>query len=106
MPMTESLSRNTVIIPEDELRIALPEPILRLEQESEWCLVEMPDGWREFRFHDFADLYEVPGLYEKLFYSILECNSPATISQILHESAASQGILPSVWPKDWLMEDG
>jgi len=95
MPMAESILRNTDVSRDDDLRVALPEPNLRLEQDSEWCLVEMPDGWREFRFHDYADLYEVPGLYEKLFYDILECNSPATIRQLLQDAAASQGTSPS-----------
>ena len=95
MPIAESTLRNTDIRGGDDLRVALPEPNLRLAQDSEWCLVETPDGWREFRFHDYDDIYEIPGLYEKIFYDILECNSPATIRQLLQKTAASDGTPPS-----------
>jgi len=72
-------------------RVALPEPSLRLEQDAEWCLVEMPDGWREFRFHDYEKIYEVPGLYEKIFYDILECDSPTRIRRMLVDSLRDLG---------------
>ncbi len=43
------------------------------EQGEEICEVALPDGTRRFRFHDYGDLYKVPGLYEQLFYDELEC---------------------------------
>jgi len=75
----------------DDLRLALPEPSLCLNQDEEWCLVECEDGWREIRFHDYADMYEIPGLYERVFYDILKCNSPATIRELLAEEVSKAG---------------
>jgi SAM-dependent methyltransferase len=59
------------------LRVALPEPSSKFAQDDEWCVVQQPDGsWREFRFHDYDRIFEVPGLYEKIFYDVLGCDSP------------------------------
>ncbi len=64
-------------------RIALPEPSVTYNQDAEWLVIEMEDGWREIRFHDYADIYGVPGLYEQLFYDILKCDSPRFMSDLL-----------------------
>ena len=76
-------------------RIAMPEPNVDLEQDAEWCLVETQEGWHEIRFHDYADLYEIPGLYERIFYEILNCNSPATIRSLIEKHAREKDIQPS-----------
>ena len=47
----------------------------RLDQDSEWCVVETADGRRRIRLHDYADIYAIPGLYERLFYDVLRCSS-------------------------------
>ncbi|WP_261763850.1 class I SAM-dependent DNA methyltransferase [Pseudonocardia asaccharolytica] len=56
---------------------------MRYEQDLEWCLVDGKDGWREIRFHDYAELYTVTGLYERVFYEILQCSSPSTVRELL-----------------------
>jgi predicted TPR repeat methyltransferase len=58
-------------------RIALPDRTTVLPQDAEWCVVEIDGEWREVRFHDYAEIYEQPGLYERLFYDVLACDSPA-----------------------------
>jgi predicted TPR repeat methyltransferase len=35
------------------------------------------------RFHDYAEIYKHPGLYEELFYSRLRCNSPGRVMDLL-----------------------
>jgi predicted TPR repeat methyltransferase len=80
---------------EDAFRIALPEPSLRLEQDQEWCLVETPEGWREIRFHDYSEIYDVPGLYERIFYDLLGCDSPATVRRVLDEQLQETDTAPS-----------
>lgn len=92
MPTAETAKDCSTHQDQDDLRIALPEPGIRLEQDSEWCLVETPEGWREFRFHDYGDLYQIPGLYERIFYEILECSSPSTIRRILQKGAKSEHV--------------
>ncbi|WP_214370586.1 class I SAM-dependent DNA methyltransferase [Pseudonocardia sp. H11422] len=76
------------------LRIALPEPSISYEQDSEWCLVEHADGWREIRFHDYAEIYSIEGLYEQLFYDILKCNSPRTVCSLLKAELTRAGANP------------
>jgi SAM-dependent methyltransferase len=72
-------------------RIALPEPSIGYEQDSEWCVVDLEGGWREIRFHDYADIYAVPGLYERLFYEILHCSSPSVVRKMLEEQVVRAG---------------
>jgi predicted TPR repeat methyltransferase len=61
-------------------RIALPERSATLEQDAEWFTVEEDGQSRDLRFHDYGEIYERPGLYEQLFYEVLECDSPAFVS--------------------------
>lgn len=77
--------------PKNRFRIALPEPSTSYDQDAEWCLVEVDRKWREFRFHDYADIYRMPGLYEQLFHSVLRCTSPQTISRLLAGALEKSG---------------
>lgn len=77
-----------------QLRLALPQRHLALEQDAEWCVFDAGNGWEEVRFHDYGDVYAIPGLYEKLFYETLQCNSPATVRRLLLASLASSGETP------------
>ncbi len=43
---------------------------------------------RRLRFHDYDEIYKVPGLYEQLFYDRLKCQSPAKVAEILEHSVA------------------
>lgn len=74
--------------------IALPEPNLHMEQDSEWCVIRDDDGWNEIRFHDYAQIYMTPGLYERLFYDILKCNSPTTVRKLLEGQMKKAGESP------------
>ena len=46
------------------------------------------DRKRKIRFHDYDEIYKVPGLYEQLFYDRLKCQSPAKVAEILKSSVA------------------
>jgi len=70
----------------DALRIAIPEASRHFDQDAEWCLVQLEGQWREIRFHDYGQIYDVPGLYERIFYDILECRSP----DVLRDALATQ----------------
>jgi 2-polyprenyl-3-methyl-5-hydroxy-6-metoxy-1,4-benzoquinol methylase len=67
----------------DELVVALPEPSLSMQQDEEWCVVRVGGQWRQIRFHDYEELYSVPGLYEKVIYDILHCDSPQVVCSLL-----------------------
>ena len=38
---------------------------------------------RRLRFHDYAEIYKRPGLYEQIFYDRLKCNSPGRVTDLL-----------------------
>lgn len=41
---------------------------------------------RRLRFHDYAEIYKRPGLYEELFYGRLRCNSPGKVMELLQRA--------------------
>ena len=63
-------------------------------QDQEWCLVRMNGSERRMRFHDYADLYREPGLYEQIFYDELECTSPPTVVGLLAEELERSNVNP------------
>ncbi|MBC3192350.1 class I SAM-dependent methyltransferase [Pseudonocardia sp. C8] len=80
---------------EPPYRLALPQPTESVEQDMEYCVLDTGDGWTEYRFHDYAELYKVPGLYERLFYDILQCQSPPVVCDLLAEQLAAERIDPA-----------
>lgn len=53
------------------------------EQDQEWCEVTIDGARRRIRFHDYAEIFALPGLYEQIFYEELECDSPRTVADLL-----------------------
>ncbi|MER5674989.1 class I SAM-dependent DNA methyltransferase [Pseudonocardia alni] len=80
---------------EPTYRLALPEPTTSFEQDAEYCVLDLGHGWTEYRFHDYDELFKIPGLYEKLFYDILQCQSPAVVAGALAEQLDAVGVDPS-----------
>lgn len=78
----------------DRLRIALPDSARSYGQDSEWCVVELGGKWQEFRFHDYDRIYEVEGLYERLFYDILQCSSTGVLRKALGEELERAEVPP------------
>ncbi len=62
------------------------------DQDAEWCWVSV-DGAppRRVRFHDYGEIYEIPGLYERLFHEELRCKSPTTVCGLLGDVLARTG---------------
>ena len=58
------------------------------QDESFFYLIESGKR-KKIRFHDYDELYKIPGLYEQLFYERLKCQSPNKVTEILM-SAVSQ----------------
>ena len=75
-------------------RIAFPPPDERLSQDAEWCLVRGKDEWREIRLHDYVALYDIPGLYERVIYEILGCESPVRVCDYLDAALADADLKP------------
>lgn len=75
--------------------IILPDSNLTMDQNTEWCLVRTGTKLQRIRFHDYEKVYAIPGLYERLFYDILKCNSPATVCQLLKAAIDQTSIEPA-----------
>jgi hypothetical protein len=70
-------------------------PDASLSQDEEWCEVQIDGDWQRIRFHDYGAIYDIPGLYEHLFYERLKCQSPAVVSELLAETVAREGGEPA-----------
>jgi len=71
--------------------IALPEPGKSMEQDQEWCVIRDGKAWRRVRFHDYAELFSFPGLYERVIYDILGCDSPQIVTDLLADAIVGTG---------------
>lgn len=55
-------------------------------QDEEYCIVELNGVKRRIRFHDYHEIYRVPGLYEYLFCNKLGCVSPEVVTGLLGDA--------------------
>jgi hypothetical protein len=53
------------------------------DQDREWCEVLVDGQRRRIRFHDYDEIFSIPGLYERIFYEHLECTSPRVVAELL-----------------------
>lgn len=60
-----------------------------LNQDETYFYLQGSGGRRKIRFHDYDEIYQVPGLYEQIFYDRLQCTSPNKVASIL-KSAVGQ----------------
>jgi len=68
-------------------RIQFPKPESScLNQDEAWFYLQDSDDERKIRFHDYDEIYKVPGLYEQIFYDRLKCTSPAKVASILQSA--------------------
>jgi predicted TPR repeat methyltransferase len=64
-------------------------------QDEEWCEVEVDGKTRRLRFHDYSDIYAIQGLYERLIYERLGCQSPRVIAGLLRDELSSRDADPA-----------
>lgn len=62
-----------------------------ISQDKEFFEVRVGGYLKRIRFHDYGKLYEIPGLYEKLFYEKLKCCSPSVVVNLLEDVASDFG---------------
>jgi len=75
----------------DEPTIHLPHgAVTALQQDEEYFELEEDGRRRRIRFHDYAEIYSVPGLYERLFAQTLMCRSPEVVVNLLQETRLDQ----------------
>ena len=67
----------------------------RVSQDREWCRVVIDGEERTIRFHDYHEIYAIPGLYETIFHEHLKCRSPAEVVGLLDEQMHAAGEDPA-----------
>jgi predicted TPR repeat methyltransferase len=75
--------------------VDFPDHPERLEQDQEWCILRRDGQTTRIRFHDYAQVFSVPGLYEHLFYERLECVSPQMMRSMLEGQLRKVGQDPA-----------
>jgi SAM-dependent methyltransferase len=78
---------------EADFEVELPE-VGQLGQDEEWCEILVGGERRRIRFHDYHEIYDIPGFYERLFYDKLECQSPRVIRRLLARALTELGTEP------------
>ena len=66
-----------------------------LDQDEEWCEIERDGGRQRIRLHDYAAIFDIPGLYEWLFAEMLECSSPEVVCGLLGTELGDSSIDPA-----------
>lgn len=61
-------------------------------QDKEYCIVELDGIKRRIRFHDYHEIYRIPGLYEYLFCDKLGCVSPEVVTSLLGDAVAKSSV--------------
>jgi predicted TPR repeat methyltransferase len=64
------------------------------DQDREWCEVVVDGEPRRIRFHDYDEIFEIEGLYEKLFHDYLKCRSPEVVVGLLGRELRAAGVEP------------
>lgn len=62
-----------------------------VDQDQEWCEIEVDGRSRRLRFHDYAEIYNIPNAYETLFYEELRCSSPGVVRSLLERALVNTG---------------
>jgi SAM-dependent methyltransferase len=65
-------------------RIQFPKTnVHTLNQDETYFFLQGAGKDRKIKFHDYDEIYQIPGLYEQLFYDRLKCTSPNKVTSIL-----------------------
>lgn len=81
--MSSESIQEPILTRREPVTLRLPAGERNLDQDQEWCDVRTDEGWRRIRFHDYGEIYRIPGLYESLFYDRLQCCSPSRVVGLL-----------------------
>jgi SAM-dependent methyltransferase len=85
--VTDTTIELTVRFPSDDEAAA--------SQDTEWCEVVADGVTHTIRFHDYHEIYDIPGLYERIFHEHLKCRSPEVVIELLEEQVEQAGDDPA-----------
>lgn len=68
----------------EKFKIRYPEKECTPDQDEEWITISTQDSTEKIKLHDYEKFYKIPGLYEKVIYDKLKCDSPRVICELLH----------------------
>ena len=86
---------NTSVITETAVEVHVPDAASAAgDQDEEWCEVVIDGRAERVRFHDYGRIYEIPGLYEQIFYEKLRCDSPRTVCSLLERALRDRDVAP------------
>ena len=89
--MSPSTTLEDIILPQSTHQVSFPAPSGRVDQDEEWFEFEDQGERHRLRLHDYAAIYDTPGLYESLVYRALKCQSPERVVRPLEEAAREHG---------------
>lgn len=75
--------------------VTFPQDSVDADQDAELCDVVVGGTTQRIRFHDYEEIFRIPGLYEHLFYDVLDCKSPETVCRLLGEQLEAGGHDPA-----------
>lgn len=85
-------NKKVIPFPDKDFSVTFPEAASQhLDQDEEFCYLHTGESKRRIRFHDYGEIYNIPGLYEYLFYEKLECQSPSILGTLLDHEVSRQG---------------
>ena len=61
-------------------------------QGEEWADVTVNGERQRIRFHDYPAIFNIPGLYEEIFYERLGCDSPRKVTHLLRDLLADHRV--------------
>src|SRR5690606_11744152 len=82
MPMITASRNGAAAVRVGQFMFRFPK-MAGLDQDEEFGEVKVADAWQRIRLHDYNEIYNVPGLYEALFYVRLKCCSPWRVLSLL-----------------------
>jgi hypothetical protein len=95
-PATDASERPPAGAALDTVKVHLPSSDAGsgLDQDQEWCEIELDGKRQRIRLHDYAAIFSVPGLYEQLYSEILAV-SPEIVCQLLAAELIHVGVDPA-----------
>ncbi len=95
METSEANKHDLQLKASQEIKITFPKTSETYSQDQEYCVICLDGVSKKIRFHDYDEVYSIPGLYESIFYEHMKCSSPGVVCEMLRRGLESHGTSPS-----------